>query len=158
MNMNHYFHWVSALQDKSIHHLHLENMIGKCRTSIAKGCLLQQFLVSLKFLFSFSSNKIIQWPLFVNKITNFGFFHKHLLSICQSWTITDSEVGIYLYDNMFTKIQCHCYRQWDKAVIWSCKRGQKEKQKSITICTSGLEKTNYGSECRLPSFNLVLNA
>ena len=53
MNMNRYFHWVFALQGKSIRHLHLENMIGKYKTSIAKECLSLQFLVSLTFFVNF---------------------------------------------------------------------------------------------------------
>ena len=53
MNMNRYFHWVFALQGKFIRHLHLENMIGKCKTLTAKECLSLQFLVSLTFFVNF---------------------------------------------------------------------------------------------------------
>ena len=53
MNMSRCFHWVFALQGKSIRHLHLENMIGKYKTSIAKECLSLQFLVSLTFFCKF---------------------------------------------------------------------------------------------------------
>ena len=55
MNMNRYFHWAFAPQGKSILHLHLENTIGKSKTSIAKECL------SLQFLVSFFSDTKIKW-------------------------------------------------------------------------------------------------
>ena len=46
MNMSLYFPWEFDPPDKFFLHRHYENIIGKCKISIVKGCLLQQFLVS----------------------------------------------------------------------------------------------------------------